>query len=440
MAIVISFLAAVAAFFMARKFARSTMNDFTSACVTLGVATVTWNAVKIGFPVGDLFFLVAAVPVFFRLVGERVRAPLPLACLIGIGFVTVAILLNALFPVSQDYSLGRYVVGTGNVALTEAQRVFGSIFVGIKMEVALAIMPLAVMAVTRTRERLSTLVDLWAMSSLANAFVALVDAAHLTHINNSLVGSLSTAGGREGGLTNHPNHLATVLVMGIPIVLSWWRRGGNWRRASVGGTILLAAGINATGSRGGLAVGALIVVVASLTQPSLRRALATIAVPAAFALGAVFVLDSGLIHSLLGHTRFGSSTGSGSDAIRKAVAEQAIRDIEHRPLLGVGFDVADQGHSIYLQAIAAGGVVTLIGLAIYISGVIRTTQIRVAGKLDAMVVATLVSLLGWLILGGIENDFADRYPYVPMAMLLAAASIRMADRAPAEVSEPVLVA
>lgn len=411
------------------------MKGFTGCCVTVAIASITWTEVKpIAFPFSDFLLLVATVPVLVRLTRERELGRLPKACVIGIMGVALAVLLNAIFPVSQLYYEARYSGDTGIPPIavpSELVRVLSSLEVGIKLLVGMLVMPLAIMAVAPDRARMRTLFDLWCGSALVNAGVALLDATHLTHINAYLFGTTSSTVGREAGLTNHPDHLATVLVMAIPIAFSWWQRDPVWRRRGMIAVAALILALYSTGSRGGLAAGAVILIVGTFSQPAVRRRIIPVVVPLAFVFVAVLVLDGHLAHALLQHTRFKSGAASGSDTARKEVARQAILDIKHRPSLGVGFDVADQGHSIYLQAIASGGVLTLVSLVVYVSGVLTGVRLRVKDYWTPSVIAAVVSILGWMTLGVVDNDFADRYPYVPMAMLLAIAVVRARERSQA---------
>lgn len=436
MRIVTSFVLVLVAIFMARRYARSTMNGFTGVCVTIAIASITWTEVKpIAFPLSDFLLLLVSLPVLVRLVRDRNLAPLPRACLIGIMLVALAVLLNAILPVSQMYADARYSGDTDIpkfTVLSETSRIVSSLTIGVKLLVGLMIMPTAIMSVAPDRARLMTLLDLWAGSILVNAGVALLDASHLTNISAWLHGVSGLTGGRQPGLTNHPNHLATVLVMGIPIVLSWWQRDRIWRRRGAIALAVLLVALYSTGSRGGLAAGCVIIVLGVLTQPVVVKTVMPYLVPAVFVVGAILILDHSLAHALLKHTRFSSAGASGSNHQRAEVGHQAILDIKHRPLLGIGFDVADQGHSIYLQAIATGGVLTLGALVLYVSGVIRGVRVWVRDEWTPTVVATFVSLLGWLTLGIVDNDFADRYPYVPMAMMLAIAAVRMRERESAD--------
>jgi O-antigen ligase len=449
---VLSLVATIIAIGISWRFARSTMTDFTGVCVTIAVSSITWNAVKpIAFPLSDFLLLLSAPAVIIKLVRQQLRAPIPLGAVIGILLVAVAVLLNALLPVTQAYSNARYGANTGVVNTlvphpSEAFRIITSIEVGIKLLVGMLIMPLAIMTVAPDRRRLTTMFDLWGISALVNAFFALVGYLHVFQTSAYLIGPQAAATGRQFGLTNHPNHLATVLVMSIPVVLSWWRRGGRWQRASAASIVLVLIALVASGSRGGLAAGALIITIAVLSQREVRRAILPFVVPAVLIVAALAVADLNAMKDLLHHTRFFGGSGSGSDTQRLQVARQAILDIKHRPLLGIGFDVADQGHSIYLQAIASGGVLTLAALVTYVAGVLAYTKFRLMDYWHGIVLAVAVSLMAWLVLGAIENDFADRYPYVPIAMLLAIAAVRAreadlvddaaVDDVPRAVSEP----
>lgn len=411
---------------VSRRLAPELWDSLTSVLASIAILSVAWNAVRpANFPLSDGVLVLSVIPVGVRIVSGRLEARLPRLCFVGAGLVTLVIFLNMLLPVPQAYTVTRYL-SPGLLVPTEATREFLNVFYGLKLDIGFIVMPFLVMAAAHNRQRLSTLVDLWAVSALVSCMVALTDNYHVTHINAILLGARENANGRQGGLTNHPNHLATVAVMTLPIVLTWLLRAGRWRAAGWFGLLVLCGGIYTTGSRGGLAAGLVTLGIAILAQRRIRQGLVPFVVPAALVVAAMFVLHPSLGHSLLSHTRVLSVNGQESDAERKAVAVQALHDIAHRPLIGVGFDVSDQGHSIYLQSIASGGILTLLGMIMYVVGTARTIRFRINGQFDALVSAATVSLMSWLVLGAIENDFADRYPYVPFAMLLAAWWLRTA--------------
>lgn len=429
---VVSLAATVLAVLLSRRFARSTMQGFTGVCVTIAICAITWNDIKpLAFPLSDLLLLLATIPIMLKIIRGEVRGPLPFACLCGVALVALAVILNAIFPISQMYAEARYAGDPGivrPVAQSEFVRVATSLEVGVKLIVGMFILPLAVMIVAPDRERLRTLFDLWAISGLVNTVVALLGAVHIFESQVYLIGPATAGSSRQFGLTNHPNHLATTLVMTLPLVLTWWRRGPQWRRRSVIALLAIAAAIVASGSRGGLAAGGGVIVLAILSQREVRRAVLPLAAVGVLIVGAILVIDFNLVHQVLHHTRLSSNSGNGSDSQRAEVARQAVLDIKHRPLLGVGFDVADQGHSIYLQAIASGGVITLLGLILYLGGVISGLRIWRPDEWRMVEMAAAVSMVGWLVLGAIENDYADRYPYVPFAFLLAIAAVRATTR------------
>jgi hypothetical protein len=49
---------------------------------------------------------------------------------------------------------------------------------------------------------------------------------------------------------------------------------------------------------------------------------------------------------------------------------------------------------------------------------------RFRGELpDAFATATVISMLSFLVIGIVQNDLVDRYPYVPIGLLLAVAAL-----------------
>jgi hypothetical protein len=412
--VLISLLVLLGGLVLVRLFGRELWTDLTGVLTGLAVVSITWTAVPAQVPASDVLLgigLVAAAP---GLLSCRWRAQLPAPCFVAGVLVALAVLLNALLQVPQAYADGRYLTFGAEAYDPFARQALNALN-GAKLLIALIVLPVLLCVVGRDRGRLRALLDLWVVSAATTAFVAMLDYVGVLSLSLRLGSPFGAPGTRGAGLTNHPVHMSTVLVMAMPLVLTWLVVPG--RRRQVGAVLLLvlAGGVFVSGSRTGLAVAMLCVLVATLVIVPLRRLVLAVALPVGLLTLAYLALEK---------LRIIGSAGQGSDTIRAEVARQAVRDIKERPLLGIGFDVAGDGHSVYLQAVAAGGLLTLGALIAHTAAALRTVRLRLHGRVDLVTAALLGSVAAWLLLIVTENALVERYMYLPLAFLLVLAQLR----------------
>ncbi|HZD64654.1 MAG TPA: O-antigen ligase family protein [Acidimicrobiales bacterium] len=396
--------------------ARRRLGRVAPALLAAAVGAIAWDAVKMGAPLSDLMFVVLVPVLAFIVVRSPGRAWLPRPVWLGAGLIAVSGVVDALVPTSAAYEEGRYQA-VAQFVPTVAARVRLELVSTFKLEIGLLVLPLAVVFLATSYRRVRLLADLWVLSAVASCLVALSDKAGLTHISLSLLGAVDVTG-RQAGLANNPNHLATVAVQTIPLTVYWMTQGGRRCRAGVVAAAVLCAGVWVSGSRGGLvtAVGAL--VVACLLLPRARRGLWPVLAVGAPVLAAIAVMHPSVVGEVAHKTRILSASGSASDQQRALVLAQALRDFLHRPLTGIGFDVGDQGHCIYLQVLASGGIVGLVGFLCSVLGMLgAAVRWRVLAG-DGLAMALAVGAGAWLVMGAVENDLLDRYMYPPFALLV----------------------
>src|SRR5205814_429427 len=138
-----------------------------------------------------------------------------------------------------------------------------SVSMGFALWLALFAGPVVIALAATAYERATWLVNLWILSAAINGLVAALDLAHVTTIQEVLIGT--TFIGRTAGLTIHPNHLGTVCAMALPVAI--WQTAAPtsaWHRtAHVLMTISIAFGLLASGSRAafaGAVLGVIIIV------------------------------------------------------------------------------------------------------------------------------------------------------------------------------------
>jgi hypothetical protein len=404
--------------------------------VGLLVLTITWNGFRAGGgAVGDLFLVAAFATVVVSLMVEH-RSPVvpPWLAFAGVTFL-LAGLLSGIFPQSHALS-----------AQTNLEQETLAIIPGylpsrsntsylLKFEIAVMLMPLLIAAAATTPARVRRLLDVWTIGCVINAAVGVLDVAGV-HLAPHAI-----AGHRSSGLTIHPNYLALTALMGTPTAMIWIGRSRRWTLAGVASVLLLVGGAYASGSRDGIVTVAGAIIVTAFAVPRFRRVLLPAlplligGVAIVFALVLTFTnLGTQILH----HVRLGGNDASaaGSNLQRTTAAHVALTQINARPLEGVGFAVIEDAQNIYLQILAAGGLIAGAGFIAYVGGLFASSWR--AWKLtprDEVVAATMV-VVGWLVNGIFDSQLADKYVYVVPGLLIAMAAGALVDESQPGLERP----
>src|SRR5207244_6528008 len=113
----------------------------------------------------------------------------------------------------------------------------------------------------------------------------------------------------------------------------------------------------------------------------------------------------------------GGVTTPGSNAVRAAQGAQGLDDWHQSPIWGIGYQISDQASQVYIQELAAGGMLLFLSMAVYSLGALVTTwQIRMRNSLAFALAATIVTTLA---LNIVEADLTDRFYYAPAAFIVA---------------------
>jgi hypothetical protein len=397
--------------------------------VSILVLTITWNGIRLGGgALGDVFMAMAFAAVVAHLLLEK-RGPYlpPWLLLSGTGYVLAGI-LSTIFPPSVDLA-NRAVVQQESLLTVPGYlppRSDGGFL--LKFELSAMLIPLLVIVAAKNRSRCAQLVNLWTLGVFVNAAVAVADYAGVAHLSpNPIVAS------RSSGLTIHPNYLALSAVMAIPSAMIWIGRSRRWTMAGTITVAMLLGGVYASGSRAGAVAAVSAVVVTALAVPRFRRTILPLLPFAGMVLVVALVftkVGSHIVHQVrLGG---GDPSAAGSNAQRSADAHLAFIQIRARPLEGVGFSVIQDAHDIYLQLLAAGGVIALGSFLVFCGGLAGAARRAWSGLQRDEVVAAVVAILVWLINGIFDNQLADKYLYVVPGLLLAMSRVAAlrAERAP----------
>lgn len=406
------------------------------AYIAIGVAilVITWNGFRIGGGAVANAFLVPA----FLLVAARallLRKPIPFPpwmFVAAIGFALAA-LLRVMFPpdasllndILVHYRTIPQATGTAQPVILVPRSDLLALF---QFETGVIVIPLLIASVATTARRVSRLLDVFVLGAAINAAVGIVDFAGF-HIAPLVYGT-----GRSSGLTIHPNYLALTCTIAIPLALLWVGRGGRWRTTGFVCTGLLLAGAYASGSRAGAVTAVLGVLATMVAIPRLRTGLGfTVPVVGLFLLALFYFAGDEILQQIRLSGDVGTAVNTaGSDTQRSQLAHLAIQQFEAKPVQGVGFSVIADAHSIYLQLLAAGGVIAFLSFMTYLGGLAASAWRALAGPQRDVAAAISVSIVMWLINGVIDNQLGDKYLYVIPGLLIALAAVTRAEA----VSEP----
>jgi O-antigen ligase len=298
---------------------------------------------------------------------------------------------------------------------------------GLRFAISVVVTPLLLGYVSATEERVAVLADLWVLGAVVNSVVATTDFVKLTDIGYRVSGvDFRTWTHRTQGLTSHPNHLGLVAAMALPIALSRTMTTSGRRRALyLAAAVLLCFGVLASGSRADLVAALVGVVVLPLLHPIARRPLlAAVAVCVVGVAIVATVVSTARTDVLVAvHRLDGSDSVSQSDAERSALLHHAFSQFRAHPLTGAGFAVVRNAHDIYLQLLAAGGVLALISFLLFAGGILSLgVRLRRAKALPPatqhLAAACTASMTVWLVCGILANQIFDRYLYLPAGLLL----------------------
>lgn len=380
----------------------------------LGIATVAFNGVRAAPEVAvcDVFFL-SAICIFFLVALIRGRVVvLPYWYLLS----ACCFVLSSLCAFFENYD--------GQDLLVLLRLLFA--MVGI---------PWVIRAASFGSETcLYRTVMVWQLSSIVCACLAVTDSFGLTAVGDLVVGRDYL--GRYRSLTAHPNHLAIVIVMALPIlVLLNSYASSNLKKAimSIGIVISLWA-VNLTGSRAGVVV-AIVILAISYLRVSMRH---NNSIPLYVVLmglvggGVLFVFgvsdgmldviggnDGGALSRVLGY----DSTSGDSDEDRLVRYSSAVEMFYQSPFWGGGLSQVRYAHNIYLQVIHAAGLIGAIGLLLMFGGMLLFSvrgffSAKTSFESDAYF-SILLSLLAWMLVGMVQNPLYDRFLYVPVGLLFS---------------------
>lgn len=415
------------------------MSRLAVCCLVLAAFTSTWGGLKPILKVqpGDVFLLLTLSLIVALVIFGDLRFSTPIWMWIAPVAVILCVAIRWFDPVPYALINMPDVSSLSMVRnLQEMPYAPDNIPKAAAWVFALVFVPVAIIGCTKLDPRTPQFVmAAFTAGVCVSSVVALSDLMGLTRIGPSLELANDSGATRQSGLSTHVVMLGFICIIAIPFALyflSVARR--KWIPATA--FLILLGGVLASGSRGAQAAVPLVCILAVLVAPNkkaaLRQALVTVGVSGVVV--AVFA------HAYLGDVikqlvRFGVAQDAGKSNVgRGALARQAIEDFQNFPIAGVGIKYIVNAHNIYLQLLSSGGLILAVAMLVYWIWVMRDSwTLARRGILEARYL--LVSVVAWLVLGGVENQITDRLLYYSIGCVAALSSLYLsttsADEEPA---------
>jgi hypothetical protein len=382
--------------------------------------TLTWNGWYVG-PVrpGDVLVLLTLLCFVLANPNEAFTSPPWWVKQLALVVLLVAA-VQIYFPPDPVYLAHRLVLTAAGqpTVSTKGTLVAANLGVAFKFIVAVAAVPLAFAGAARVDRRAVR----WIGIAFATGAALSGTAATIDHLGGNVarfITRIPNVSDRQAGFTTQPNFLAAGLVLAIPF--GYWLLASPRRRDRILGAASLPGllgGVYASGSRGGAVTAVVVLGLCLILFPRTRKLAPSIALGAVFVAGGVAAFVPALGAEILKVTRLGGNPNTtGSDTVRALVGAQGLRDFHHSPIFGIGFQVATEASQVYYQELAAGGLVLLLGMSVYLLSAIYRSM-RLISRQD-LAAAVCASLIGTLALNIFEADLTDRFYYVPAAILIA---------------------
>ncbi|MDR7085724.1 O-antigen ligase [Aeromicrobium panaciterrae] len=211
---------------------------------------------------------------------------------------------------------------------------------------------------------------------------------------------------RNAGFTYHPVALAYTAMLALSFVpyLLTLKVRGRWLFVPPLAAIAVV-GVWTSGSRTGLVVLAALVVLIPLLERSLKLGIAVIA-------GILLIMPTILkatgdkSNTSALSRLFGGGGAQDSDTTRLSTLRDALDQVQQNPLFGNGYSTEHTYviHNIYLQVLAAEGLIGLIGLILIFSAMVAPLR-KVTAPRRALAYPALAAILA----GPFQPNMGDHY-------------------------------
>ncbi|WP_433783354.1 O-antigen ligase family protein [Actinomycetospora sp. CA-101289] len=401
------------------------VEDLGIGLLFVAVTTATWNGLSgAAVPVAQPALAAALLVLVGVAVAQRRRLVVPAWVWVLGGAILLIAVTSTFWPTDPGYLSARTRVPVpAEVAAAIPSFEVANLVNAVRWLISAVALPVAVCLAVTSRPRLAErLATAWVIGSTVNAAVAVTDELGVTAISARLV-SIVDIGGRQAGLGAQPNHLALAVALVAPVV-TWRVLTSVVRWPWIVAGVVLAGGLLSSGSRGGLVAAVLGIGLTVLSLSAGRRVIAPLLGAVACTVAVVWAVFPARVDDLLVALRLsGADSAAESDAVRSQIADQALEDWVYSPVRGIGLPVVADGHNIYLQLLAAGGVLLLLGFATAMVGFALDGRDLAAGG-ETLATVLVVCTAVWLVVGLVENQLTDAFLYVPFAVVAGLAARR----------------
>jgi hypothetical protein len=394
---VIGLVALVALVVLLAMVARWGLAGVATASMIVAVFVAPWNGVRLpgDLALTDGFLALAAglLVIEVAMGGRRVSAPGPVRrVLLGLVLIAAGGLIGTV--VSADD------VGASVDVLVR----FGVAAIGTVVVVLLWDPPFA---------QARTAIRAWVLGASVNAAVGVFITFTIT--------------GRALGWSAHPNHLGLACMLGLAVALAELIAASSMR-SRVLWLVPLALncyGVVASGSRAALlgAGVAVALVIWRMASPAVGVFAGAVVIVGVL-LVATGTLDAGS-ESSVGRLA-GSQSARQSDASRLGLLRETIDRGSRSPFVGNGFELALQGHNIYLQLWSSAGIIGLVGFAMVVAALGRAfisaaARRATTGPATPIMVGVMAGGAAFLVSSLVQNVLWDRYLWLYFSIGLTVA-------------------
>lgn len=387
-------------------------------CLLIGVPASSWNGVRLSDSVtfGDVFIATAA----------------------GLALLLWLRHGHAKDVIPPWLTLSAWALAVAGLLATYRGGFGGNVVPVVQYAGTLLVLPVVMVSGLATPRRILLMTDAWLLFVSASCAAGLADFALNLGITNRLSGiDYLQYAHRASGLTVHPNGLGLTAAMALPVALACAVRGtqagiGAFSARHSAYVVILLGGIAVSGSRAAAIGGVAALVLAPAMAGRGRGSPLTVGfVVVLLAAASVVTLNASTADRLglvVGARLLGGDQASASDQQRSDAHRSAIDTVASNPFVGTGFGVVRTAHNVFLQLLAAGGIMALVGIATMWIGALRESRWLVLRanappSLRHLPAGLGASVVVWIVLSVAENAVYDRYLYIPIGILLAIRAI-----------------
>lgn len=316
------------------------------------------------------------------------------------------------------------VIG-GAIASLAASNPFLSFMTLFKLSIASVALPLLFSSLSLTSRELNLLVWSWVVSVGLSAGYALFEAPNRYN-------------GRVEGLAGHPNSLALTCVLASgPCFSLFGNSRGLTRLLTIAIALIITLGMLPSGSRAGVIGYTVSLICYFALSRNYRNALAVVGVGSALMLLLLTQHVPGVRTNAIDRiietrsTQGAQDTGA-SDQGRSALLRATIDEFKSRPLIGSGLIAARAAHNVYLQVLAATGLIGFIGFGTVVRASLvdavlywrRKTQ-TFDREMMRLVIGLSAGYCGLLAADFFQNAMWERFMWVTPCLIVASTPLAL---------------